>query len=110
MKKKKERLEDADIKCFCGEWAKPIKRMNLSGYTVRGWECPSCGERFINPADANYVLALKKLEKEKLEGKVTKTGNSYALRLPKKLVDAIGYEVGDTIEIKLKGPKKIELA
>ncbi|MEE8400746.1 MAG: AbrB/MazE/SpoVT family DNA-binding domain-containing protein [Candidatus Hydrothermarchaeaceae archaeon] len=106
----KTKLEDADIKCFCGEWAKPIKKMNLEGYAVRGWECPSCKEKFINPADANYVLTIKKLEKERLEGKITKTGNSYALRLPKKLVDSLGYKIGDTIEIKLKAPRKIELS
>jgi predicted oxidoreductase len=106
---KKEKLEDAEIGCFCGGWAKPIKNMNLDGYIVRGWECSSCGEKFIHPADAQYVLAIKKLEREKLEGKITKAGNSYALRLPKKLVDALGYKVGEKIEIVLKGPKKVQL-
>lgn len=106
---KKERLEEADIKCLCGKLAKPTRKMNLEGYSVRGWECLSCGEKFINPEDANFVLAIKKLEKEKLKGKITKTGNSYALRLPKKLVDSVGYKVGDVVEINLKGPKKIEL-
>ncbi len=104
----KEKLEESKIRCSCGKLAAPVRNMNLSGYVVRGWEC-SCGEKYINPADANYVLTIKKLEKEKLEGRITKTGNSYALRLPKKLVDSMGYEIGDTLEIKLRGPKKIEI-
>ncbi len=104
----KEKLEESRIRCTCGKWAEPVGNMNLSGYAVRGWEC-SCGEKYINPADANYVLTLKKLEKEKLEGKITRTGNSFALRLPKKLVDSMGYEIGEKLEIKLKGPKTIEI-
>jgi hypothetical protein len=104
----KEKLEESKIRCTCGKWATPVRNMNLSGYAVRGWEC-SCGEKYINPVDANYVLTLKKLEREKLEGKITKTGNSYALRLPKKLVDSMGYEIGDTLEIKLRGARKIEI-
>lgn len=104
----KEKLEESKIRCTCGKLAAPIRNMNLSGYAVRGWEC-SCGEKYINPADANYVLTLQKLEKEKLEGKITRTGNSYALRLPKKLVDSMGYEIGDVLEIKLRSPKKIEI-
>jgi hypothetical protein len=107
--KMKKKLEDADIKCACGGWASPIDNMSLEGYVVRGWECRECGEKYINPADANYVLAIKKLEGEKLQGKITKVGNSYALRLPKKLVDAMGYKIGEKIEITLKEPRKMEI-
>ena len=41
---------------------------------------------------------------------VAKWGNSLAVRLPAAVVDALGLEEGDQIEIRIAGKRKFEIA
>jgi ribosomal protein S27AE len=96
------------VDCTCGTRTVP-KYFKMEGLKVRGSECPKCGEIYFNSEDANRLLIFNKIRHEIMSGKVTKAGNSYVLRLPKKLVDALGLTVGSELEISLDSPTKIVL-
>lgn len=96
------------VRCQCG--ARTVsKYFRLEGMRVRGSECPKCGEVYFNSEDANRVLIFNKIRHEIMSGKVAKAGNSYVLRLPKKLVDALGLTVGRIVEISLDTPTQVML-
>ncbi len=104
----KQELKNEKIKCECGSWTKP-QYFNLEGSKVRGSSCPKCGETYFNPEDANKALIYNRIKREILKGKVAKAGNSFVIRLPKKLIVALGLYVGEEIDISLVDPHKIML-
>ena len=104
----KEELKKEKIKCQCGKWTKP-KEFSIDGFKIKGSECPGCGETYFNAEDANKALIYNKIKNEVLTGKITKAGNSYVVRLPKKLVDALGLTVGSTVTISVENPKTVTL-
>jgi len=104
----KKKVEGEHIRCICGTKTVP-KQFRLEGIKVRGSECPKCGEAYFNSEDANRALIYNKIKHEIMSGKVAKAGNSYVLRLPKKLVSALGLSVGRTIDIKLDSPTEVVL-
>jgi len=44
-----------------------------------------------------------------LTGKVAKSGNSYVVRLPKKLVDALSLTPGSTVKISIENPQTVKI-
>ncbi len=106
MTKKKE--DGEHIRCICGTKTVP-KQFRLEGIKVRGSECPKCGETYFNSEDANRALIFNKIKHELMGGIVAKAGNSYVLRLPKELVNALGLSVGRTIDIRLDSPTEVVL-
>ncbi|MEE8400748.1 MAG: AbrB/MazE/SpoVT family DNA-binding domain-containing protein [Candidatus Hydrothermarchaeaceae archaeon] len=107
-KKKVTRLEEDDLKCTCGKWARPKKTL-IDGHRVRGWTCSACGEYYINPNDAQLLLTINKLKMERLSAKMTKIGNSVGIRLPKELIDLIGFKQGQRFKITIENHKKFTL-
>jgi len=104
----KDELKKEKIKCTCGKWTRP-KYFNAGKYKIRGSECPGCGETYFNAEDANKALIFNKIKNEVLTGKVAKAGNSYVVRLPKKLIDALGLTAGSTVDITIEDAKTVKL-
>ena len=96
-----------DLKCVkCGKWAKP-DTIRLEGFKVRGWKCPKCGETYLHQGDANRVLAYNKLKNEVIKSKLSYSGNSLIVRIPKNIVNSLGLKKGENIKLTLEGPNKI---
>lgn len=109
MKKYSEKdMEKEIVKCVCGEWTKP-KMFRIEGFDVRGSDCPKCQEAYLNSADANIVYKFNQLKNQKLKATVTTTGNSYAIRIPKALVDLFKLKKGEKINISLKDLHTIQI-
>jgi len=103
------RRPDLDsVWCVCGT-ATRSKIFRIEGLRIRGSECPKCGEGYLNPDEAQKLSDFRRLKDIVLTGKVTKTGNSYALRLPMVLVRALRLERGRSVTIRLKGEDEILL-
>src|SRR3990170_1645538 len=94
------------VRCVCGTWTKG-KVLRIEGLRIRGSECPNCGEVFLNGEDARLLWEFRRVKDSILEGRVTRTGNSYALRLPVALVRALGLQPGATVRIVVKGPREM---
>jgi hypothetical protein len=104
----KKKLSKEKIKCQCGEWTEP-KEFNIDGFKIRGSECPACGETYFNAEDANQALVYNKIKNEVLTGKVAKSGNSFVVRLPKKLVEALNLTAGATVTLCVEDPKTVKI-
>lgn len=107
-KVKEKEIDKESIKCICGNWTKS-KKFRIEGFEVRGSECPKCGESYLNPEDTYALSEFRKIKDEILEGKIAKSGNSYVVRLPIKLVRALGLKTGEKVQLAVKGPHKIEV-
>jgi hypothetical protein len=105
----KDEMKKEIIKCVCGRWTKP-KIFRIEGLRIRGSECSKCGEGYFNPHDAYMLSEYRRIKDAILEGKITKTGNSFAVRLPIELVRAFGLEKGETVNLKVKSPKELLLS
>ena len=102
-----KRKKSDDLKCVkCGKWAKP-DNIRLEGFKVRGWKCSKCGETYLHPGDANKVLAYNKLKNEVIKSKLSYSGNSLIVRIPKNIVNSLGLKKGENIKLTLEGPNKI---
>jgi len=102
----KNNLKKEIVKCTCGEWTVP-KIFHIEGFDVRGSDCPKCGEAYLNGEDANRVSVFRKIKDAILEGRVSKSGNSYVIRLPIDLVRALGLKKGEVVHLSVKNPHEI---
>ena len=94
------KFEDDSLKCYrCGQWARPAK-LRIDGHEIRGWKC-DCGEEYLHPDDAERLLLMNKAKREKMQTKVSKIGNSYSVRIPKAIVDALKLK-GKVLSIRLE--------
>ena len=98
------KLEEDQIKCVCGKWAKP-DRLKVEGSIVRGWKC-DCGEEYFHPEDIGPILTLNKLKMEALKGKVARNGNSISIRIPKELANALKLKIGKDVSIVLENSRE----
>ena len=99
-------IKGESLKCICGEWTNP-KIFHIEGFDVRGSECPKCGESYLNGDDAYRLSEFRKVKDIIMDGKISKSGNSYVLRLPIDLVRALGLEIGEKVKLSLKNPHEI---
>lgn len=102
-------LDKEIVKCICGEWTKP-KIFHIEGFDVRGSECPNCGEAYLNGEDSYKLSEFRKVKDAILEGKVSKSGNSYVVRLPIDLVRAFSLKKGETVKLSVKNSHEIILS
>lgn len=105
----KDELKKEIIKCPCGEWTEP-KIFHIEGFDVRGSECPKCGEAYLNGEDSYRLSIFRQLKNAVLEGKISKSGNSYVLRLPINLIRALNLEKGEKVHLSVKNPHEIILS
>ena len=104
------KLEQGSLRCTsCGGIARPDS-FDFRGFRVGGWVCAKCGEKIINPDDAQRIFAINKLtQKQPLTAKIAKVGNSFVLRIPKAFVEALGLKDKNSLEIRVTAPNKITL-
>ena len=91
-------MKTKGMKCVvCGRVAKPAE-LRVDNSVVPGWKC-TCGEEYLDSEAVERLLTIRKLKKETLFAKVTKQGNSYAIRVPMEIVEA--YRLKDKKELRI---------
>jgi hypothetical protein len=96
------------MKCVkCGEVAKPAV-LSFQGQKISGWKC-RCGEEYFNPEEAERILLLNKLKKQKVAVKVGQVRSNLILRIPKAMADALRIKKGDVVTLML-GEREIRVA
>lgn len=99
------------MKCVkCGKAAKAT-RLRLEGALIPGWKC-ACGEEYLDSEAVERLLALRKLAAGGLTARVTRQGNSFAVRLPMRLFNALGLKNKEelTITVDASKPNQFTLA
>lgn len=96
------------MKCVhCGRIAKPAV-LSFQGYKIDGWEC-RCGEKYYHPAQAERILTLNKLRHEALEAKLGRIKSNLILRIPKAVEAALDLREGETMKLRVKGTRELNV-
>jgi len=95
------------MKCVsCGQVAKPAK-LKFQGDEINGWKC-TCGEEYFDPEEAERILLLNKLKKQKVRVKVGQVRSNIILRIPKAMAEALRIKKGDIVSLTL-GNREIKV-
>ncbi|MEK6872220.1 MAG: hypothetical protein AABX16_04925 [Nanoarchaeota archaeon] len=72
----------------CNEEMKPVS-VNRNGFALRAIECNDCKSRIIHPHDEQKYQNFMTIKKKEFNVKMRFVGNSYAVSIPREIVDFI---------------------
>jgi len=101
------KLEKDEIKCVCGNFAKP-KIFNVEGFKIRGWQCTKCG-RIEYSDEINKVLTMRKLKRQPISVRVGTLGVSEFIRIPKEIQNLTKLKKGEKVIIYPVSTRKLIL-
>jgi len=67
---------------------KPVE-IERNGFVLRAVQCEKCGEKIIHPVDEAEYQRFQQLRNKQFHVKMRIVGNSYAVSIPKEIVDFI---------------------
>jgi len=76
-------------KILCKNCEKPMKSglITKNGFNLRIMKCEKCGEVLVHPADKTEYENFMRLKQKEFEVKMRMVGNSYAVSIPREIVD-----------------------
>ena len=91
------------MKCHkCKKKMQYRKGLRFNEYRIDGWKC-SCGEMYFDSEQAQRVLVLNKLKKQAIRAKLGRNRSNLILRLPRDIEEALGFEQGKEVLLKIDG-------
>ena len=103
---------DQTILCKkCEKKMKPAK-MIRSGFELRAMFCDKCGSKIVHPADEAEYNKFLDLKNKSFKVKLRLVGNSYAVSIPKEIVDFIKEQervFDDMVKLAFDDAKKLKL-
>jgi hypothetical protein len=90
--KSKQKIMTTDIfdnKILCNKCNVEMKPLEISknGFVLRAIECPKCTIKIIHPKDEQEFNNFQDLKKKQFNVKMRFVGNSYAVSIPKEIVN-----------------------
>ena len=85
------------------------------GYTLRGWTCPSCKRTWLHPEDELEYAEFKKLRNREFNVKLRMVGNSYAVSIPREIIDfeqemeEMTHQMDQMLRLMLEEPGKLSI-
>jgi len=78
-----------DNKILCGKCDVQMKRVNIAknGFVLRAVLCPKCHAKIVHPKDEQEYKDFIELKKKEFNVKMRYVGNSYAVSIPKEIVN-----------------------
>jgi hypothetical protein len=70
----------------CGKTMKPML-LNRNGFNLRTMRCEKCNETIVHPVDKQEYEEFMRLKNKDFEVKMRMVGNSYAVSIPREIVD-----------------------
>ncbi len=80
-----------DARIFCDKCGKRMKKGEFfkNGFRIRIMECRKCGVRIQHPGDVAEYKQFLSLKKKPFHVKLRIVGNSYAVSIPKEIIDFV---------------------
>jgi len=80
-----------DNKIVCKKCNKEMKKDYLvrDGFKLRTVKCEKCGDKIIHPTDLEEYKKFSNLKRKNYKVKMRIVGNSYAISIPKEIVEFI---------------------
>ena len=98
------------MKCNnCEKNMEYIKSLPFNESKIDGFKCKSCGQIFFDPEQAQNILLLNKLKKEKFKAKLGRVKSNLILRLPKDIEAALNFQKGEEVVLKIEN-KELRVA
>lgn len=74
---------------LCGKCNNKMRQIQISknGFVLRAVECSRCGNRIMHPKDEHEYNEFVNLKKKEFNVKMRFVGNSYAVSIPKEIVN-----------------------
>jgi hypothetical protein len=85
---------------------KPEKGMRFNQFRIDGWRC-RCGEAYFNPEQAQRILLLNKLRKQKFRLRLSQVRSNLILRIPKEVGEVLDLHKGEEVEFSLNDSDRI---
>ena len=82
------------------------------GFKLRLWECMSCHKKWFHPLDLQEYNDFEKLKHKEFKVKLRFVGNSYAVSIPREIIDfqeEIAKEIDKILYISLEEPDKLSI-
>ena len=85
------------------------------GFRIRTATCPNCNKQFFHPLDLEEYKNFKKLKDKQFSVKLRLVGNSYAVSIPKEIINFIEFEnqlekeFNSMVQLCLEEPEKLSL-
>ena len=78
-----------DHTILCSKCDKKMKQgfVNKRGFQIRALGCETCGEKILHPEDLAAASEFDNLRKNDFRVKLRLVGNSYAVSIPREIVD-----------------------
>jgi len=78
-----------DNTILCKDCNKPMKKavVEKNGFHIRVLLCGKCGNKILHPADLKEYEDFQNLKKKQYKVKLRYVGNSYAVSIPKEIVE-----------------------
>lgn len=78
-----------DNKILCNKCNLEMGSLEITknGFILRALECPKCSDRIVHPKDEQEYINFMNLRKKQFNVKMRFVGNSYAVSIPKEIVD-----------------------
>jgi hypothetical protein len=103
-----------DNKILCKNCNKEMQKMKLerNGFLLRAVKCPSCSSIVLHPKDEQEYEQFSKLKKKTYKVKMRIVGNSYAVSIPKEIVEFMREQekiMDDMVRLCFSDAKKLNL-
>lgn len=74
---------------FCSNCNKKMNQREIekNGFKLRAVECPKCKDKIIHPSDLKEYGDFQNLKKKHFRVKLRFVGNSYAVSIPREIID-----------------------
>jgi len=66
------------------------------GFSIRAVQCLECSNRILHPEDLRDYEDFKKMKDKKFQVKLRFVGNSYAVSIPKEIINFLNEQVKQT--------------
>jgi len=105
-------LFDNTILCSkCNIKMKPVQ-IERNGFVLRAVQCEKCGEKIVHPKDESEFNQFTYLRNKEFRVKMRIVGNSYAVSIPREIVDFIKDQeriMDDMVRLCFNDARKLSL-
>ncbi|RME54567.1 hypothetical protein D6777_03355 [Candidatus Woesearchaeota archaeon] len=79
------------------------------GFKIRIWACPRCKKKWYHPKDMEDYNEFRKLKKRDFEVKLRPVGNSWAISIPKEIIQFENVHETKVIRMCMDEPGKLNI-
>ncbi len=90
-----------DNTILCKNCDRKMEKVNLSrnGFVVRGVKCPECSNKILHPDDLKEYEEFRELKNKHFRVKLRFVGNSYAVSIPREIIDFMNEQESEMNEM-----------